>query len=162
MHLACVLTNSIPSTDMPSSKKPRKKHRPDLKPVHTPMMKSNRDHLALGLYIAVDNLIQRPSPETFERLSMILKKTATAIRYMQTSSIIARSFSSEQAIVEQMLLTMGSVEARTERVGKVGVSEDEALVLCTHAAVVDQVLGRIPKNVFQAASAQVAAESAGA
>lgn len=138
---------------MPNNKTPRRKHKP--KNQYTPMMTPTRNTLALSLHMAVDNLITCPSPNTCNDVTKKLAVMTCAIDMKSSTAIAARQDPNAVA-VKLMAKTLTSIIDRYARVGKVGISDDEADVLRKTAGSLDRALGTIPANVFKAAAVHVA------
>lgn len=129
---------------MGKSSKTRKKHRSRM--LRIPMQTSTRDNLALELRLAIEVLILAPSPAT----------------YNQCSSMLAALMRSgvEGDAIDAATGTLTLICDRYERVGKVGVSEDEAASLRGATGGLDSAIGRIPLNKFREAVATVTAHMA--
>jgi len=126
---------------MAANKKPRNKARRP-RAVNIPMMAGTRDNLALELRLAIEALIEAPSPDTYNQLSKML----AAINYTGTQG----------KWLDLATETLTAVCERYERVGKVGASEFEAESLRRASAGLDAMLGTIPMNRFRDAVARVA------
>jgi hypothetical protein len=105
------------------------------------MMRCTRNDLALELRLAIELLIAEPSPDAYNQLSkMLLAMGNSGAR----GESLARANNTMLAICD-----------RFDRVGKVGVSTDEAASLRSAAGGLDEMLSHIPINVFTAAVAVV-------
>jgi hypothetical protein len=124
---------------MGKSAGPRKAHRP--KPIHVPMMAEGRDALAMQMHAAVETLIQRPSIDSYNRVSKML---AT----MNYAGLKADC-------LDMATDTVNAVCDRYERVKAIGLSDKEAEMLRAMAGELDWMIGKIPVNVFKAAAATV-------
>ena len=120
---------------MSQSKKPRKAYKP--RRVDIPMMVETRDQQALDLRMAIETLIAQPSVDTYNAVS---KRLITIGRVL-----------GKQQFMEQAKQAMLDVAARFERVGKMGVSESEAVALRATAGNMDAALATVPVNRFHAA-----------
>lgn len=137
---------------MAGNKAPRKKQ--TVVRIDVPMQKSMRDDIALELRLAVKALIYAPSIEAAEQLASFLLTITTAIN--ATGQRRGKSYVLDRADRDAMALraaleTLATVEARFNRVGKYGLSDDEAETLQAASAGLDSALARVPYNVFQEA-----------
>jgi hypothetical protein len=132
---------------MAGSKKPRKRYNPNRFPVHVPMQSSTRDNISLELHLAIEGLILAPSDEGATLVTRMLATMANAINYGHAQSIRQRTDESAIA-VRNALDTMEAIEARYDRLGKVGISGDEAQTLRAASAGLDKSLARIPHNIL--------------
>ena len=124
---------------MAGTKRPRKAYKS--RGAFVPMMQCTRNDLALELRLAIELLIAEPSPDAYNQLSkMLLAMGNTGAR----GESLARANNTMLAICD-----------RFDRVGKVGVSTDEAASLRGAAGGLDEMLSHIPINVFTAAVAVV-------
>jgi hypothetical protein len=123
---------------MARSSKPRKAYNPNKHVAHIPMMKNSRDSLALGLHMSIEALIAAPSIDTYNALS---KKVMT----------MDGALGGNHSPIESAKGALNSVEARFQRVGKVGISPEEAEALRGASAGLDVLLAAIPVDVMQAA-----------
>lgn len=105
------------------------------------MMATSRDNLALHLHAAVETLISAPSIDSYNRLS-------TMLATMTQAGMVSESLNLANACVN-------SICDRYERVGRIGVSEEEASILREKSGELDRLLARVPANVFQVAKATV-------
>lgn len=135
-----------------NSKPKRKKYRP--KAIYKPMMANTRADIALDMHLAVEACISAPSPATFDQLGAMLASMATAVNQQEGPPIEHRGDDDSKAIV-RMLKTLSSIQERFDRVGKYGVSEEEAEELRAAIGYMDSALARIPMNVMQASIYQV-------
>lgn len=117
---------------MAKNKKPRKPHQ--ARPVNLPMMAATRDRLALQLHMAVEALILAPSAGTYNSLSTKLCTLANA-------GMPADALLPANTIVRDIC-------DRYERVGKVGVSDAEAMGLRAVIGDIDRLLATVPANVL--------------
>jgi hypothetical protein len=124
---------------MSKSAKPRKAHRE--KPIHVPMMTENRDALALQMHTAVETLIQRPSVDSYNRISKMLATMTYA--------------GMKADCLNMATDTVNAVCDRFDRVQAIGLSDKEAETLRAMAGELDWMIGKIPSNVFKAAAATV-------
>jgi len=133
---------------MSKSSKPRKAYKP--KREHIPMMGNSRDNLAMSLHMDVEAAVLAPSFEAMNTLSRKAAILSAAVDYQSTTKIHYRDDPQSKALVA-MLLTLESIDNRYQKVGKWGVTGDEAKTLRVTAGVLDESLSGIPMNVFQAA-----------
>ena len=124
---------------MGRSAKPRKAHKE--KPIHVPMMRPDRDALAMQMHAAVETLIQRPTIDSYNRVSKMLATMTYA--------------GLEADCLTMATDTVNAVCDRYERVKRIGLSEKEAEMLRTMAGGLDWMIGKIPANVFKASAATV-------
>ena len=124
---------------MSKSKKPRHPHR--IKAIHVPMMDESRKSLATQLYMRVKMLIEYPSIETCNDVSIAL---ATMAEAKHQSAALDAASEAVNAIID-----------RWERVKRIGVSAQEAEILRQSAGRLDVLLPKIPVNVLKAARAMV-------
>lgn len=108
--------------------------------LNIPMMRETRDSLALALHAAVETLIERPSIEAYNVVSVNLMTIG------RTCGL--------QGCVEQAKRAMLDIYARYVRVGKIGANADDAQALRTAAGAMDGLLARVPVNRWAAADAR--------
>lgn len=113
------------------------------RPISIPMMAETRDSLSLELRLAIEVLIAAPSADTYNQLSKML---AALRRAGATDSSIDDASDAMLAICD-----------RFERVGKVGVSENEMTVLRQAADGIDREIGTVPMSKFRQSVADVSA-----
>lgn len=123
---------------MPASSKPRKTMKPRI--VKVPMMSTTRDGLALELHATLETLIHRPDVDSFNRLFRIILAVETA---SHTPELLPMSDA------------LNDISERFVRVGKIGLSGDEANRLRAGSAVIDLKLPTIPQNVLKESIKQV-------
>lgn len=121
--------------------KPRRNKRRQARAVHVPMMPDTHRKLALEMHLAAEALITQPSPATYNQLTKILAALNRA-GHASASLDLANT-------------AMAAICDRYERMGKVGVSENEALVLKLAIGGLDQKLSSIPLNKIKQAVAEV-------
>lgn len=115
--------------------------RRQLPPGNVPMTSEARDRLALELRTSVETLIAAPSPDSYNQVSKMLAALATA--------------GMECPALDSSSRTMNAICDRFERIGKVGLTDSEALALRQGAAGVDARLPFLPLNKLNKAVAQV-------
>lgn len=116
---------------MSKPKKPRnKRHSPRLPNI--PMMTETRNGLALELRMAIEALIYEPSIDLFNHVS--------------TRLITLGRVCGVQPCLESAKQAMLDVFARFERVGRMGVSPEEAESLRAASGEMDSMLAMIPVN----------------
>lgn len=122
---------------MAKNKKPRKQRKE--RAVHLPMMAGTRDRLALSLHLAVEVLINRPTVDSYNSLS-------TKFCTLSNAGI-------DNDALRSGSLALVAICDRYERVGKVGVTGDEAAALRDSVGLLDAALASIPANKLAAAEA---------
>lgn len=128
---------------MGKSAKPRHAYNTDKRRVHVPMMKNSRDNLALQLHAAVETLIGAPGIDAFNRVSKMVARTESALGRPDACLNAAKE-------------ALYAISERFARVGKVGVSDEEAKRLKTASGDIDKLLPKIPANVMRQAGIQTA------
>jgi hypothetical protein len=124
---------------MPRSTAPRRERRQ--RAANRPMMQETHRRLALELRLAVESLAGAPSPDSYNVLSKMLAALSRGgIRL---------------AALETATATMNQICDRYERVGKVGLKDDEAQALRHAVALIEATLPKMPVNVFARAVAEV-------
>lgn len=108
---------------------------------NVPMATESHRRLALELRLAVEALIGAPSPVTYNTLSKML-------------AALNRAGLTIQAL-DDATDTMNAVCDRFERVGKVGVSTNEAAALRDAIARIDGGMWRVPVNLLAEAVATI-------
>ncbi|NYE62220.1 hypothetical protein FHW58_003435 [Duganella sp. 1224] len=124
---------------MPATSKPRKKYRRGR--VNVPMTAPAHRRLALELHLAVEALVLAPSPETYNTLTKMLAALATAGLACEALDIANN--------------TMDAIVSRFERVGKVGLKDEESTALRRAVASLDGRMVRLPVNKLAEAVAQI-------
>lgn len=109
--------------------------------VDRPMVTETHRRLALELRAAAETLIGAPSVETFNQLSKMLAALSTAGMFGQAMDLATGA--------------MGEICDRYERVGKVGVKQEEAEQLRLALAAIDGKLPSITLNKFEESVAEV-------
>lgn len=97
--------------------------------------------MALDLHLAVETLIKAPSPTAYNRLSAIL------------ATLIVCKVTGDDIDVSTRILI--DICDRHERVGKVGVSDEEARKLRAASIGLDAKIGVIPANLFAQSKVEV-------
>lgn len=133
---------------MGRSAKPRKPYNANRHRVHVPMHTETRNSLALDMHTAVETMVAEPSSAVATRLARILASLATAINYSSPIRIRDRKDADAMAVCGAME-ALQCIEARFDRLGRYGVSGDEAKALRAAAGGLDESLARIPFNVLQ-------------
>lgn len=108
---------------------------------NTPMVRETHRRLALELRLAVESLVGAPSPASYN----VLSKMLAALRRAGVAT----------TALEPATVAMNQICDRFERVGKVGLSGDEAATLRREAANLERLLPALPVNVFAKAVAEV-------
>lgn len=120
------------------SRKRSKKHRPFIPNI--PMMVETQSDLALRLRMSIEALIGYPNEETYNAVSLQLVTLGRVVG--------PRDF------MEQAKRAMLDVFARFERVGKIGASAEEAVVLRAMSAHMDTAIAMVPVNKMAEAEAK--------
>jgi hypothetical protein len=103
------------------------------------MMMPTRDCMALRLHLAVEALITAPSIDSYNTLStLLITLTNAGVR---------------GDCLDTANRTIQAICARFERVGKVGVSGDEAAALRGNVGGIDAALALLPANKLATADA---------
>jgi hypothetical protein len=118
------------------------RNRRPLPPGNIPMVTETHHKLALELRMSGEVLIERPTPEAFNRLSKMLAALCNA--------------GLTGVDIDLASSTMCLICDRYERVGKIGVSQIETKQLRTALDGIDRQLPRIPVNKFKHAVTEVA------
>lgn len=126
---------------MPRSSAPRRAAR--RRTANTPMMRETHRRLALELRLAVESLVGAPSPESYN----VLSKMLAALRRAGINA----------EMLEPATSTMNHICDRFELMGEVDLSGNEATTLRQQAGALEQLLPRLPVNVFARAVAEVEA-----
>lgn len=108
---------------------------------NTPMVRETHRRLALELRLAVEALVGAPSPASYNVLSKMLAS-------LRRAGVAATA-------LEPATVAMNQICDRFERIGKVGLSGDEAATLRREAGNLEQLLPALPVNVFARAVAEV-------
>lgn len=132
---------------MASPKKRNKTHRP--RTVHIPMLADMRNTIATRMHIAVAELQRAPSVDSANEVAKQLAIMTAAVDY-QSPVRISDRLDPECIAICCALKAMENIEQRKEVYGKVGISGDEMVALKKAAARFDEVLKRIPMNVYEA------------
>lgn len=125
---------------MAGNRKPRKQHK--RREIVIPMTASTKNDIAMRLHAAVETLIHAPSIETYNHIS-------------QQLILLAQAGGKSQAL-EDGKLALIEVAQRYDRVGKVGISEDEARRLRLASGGMDGLIGKCSINQFVHAEIQTA------
>ncbi len=123
-----------------SKQKPKRNKGYSPRALNIPMMRETRDGLALALHAAVETLIERPSIESYNVVSVNLMTIGRAC--------------GPQPCIESAKQAMLEVYARYKRVGKIGANADDAQALRIAAGAMDGLLARVPVNRWAAADAK--------
>lgn len=123
-----------------SKPKPKrtKRHTPFVPRI--PMMVETHSDLVLGLRMSIEALIAAPGIETYN---------AVSLRLVTLGRVVGK-----QDFMERAKRAMLDVFARFERVGKIGVSDDEAAILRKTAGDMDAAIAYVPVNEFAWAEAK--------
>lgn len=137
---------------MAGNKRPRKPQK--VVRINTPMQKTMRDQIALELRLAVEAMILAPGEETAQQIASFLLTLATAINSvgkLAGKAYVLDRKDDDAAAIRDAMEALQDVEARFSRVGKYGVSPEEAARLRGASNGLDSALGRVPYNIFQQA-----------
>lgn len=139
---------------MARSSKPRKRYQGDKKRCHVPICAETRNALALDMHLSIESLILAPNHDTHYQLANMLSAMAGAIDYAGKEKISLRTDPDAVAVISAFNALI-AIEKRFDKVGKWGISGDEAQTLRGAIGGLDTALARIPFNVLQASILRV-------
>lgn len=118
---------------------------------HIPMMRETRQKIAIKMHLMAEEMIGRPSATAAGELSKSMAIMTAAIDNSSAVNIIHRKDPVALSLIAS-LNTMVEIEARHDKIGKWGITGDQAVVIRAAAARFDEALARVPYNVYLAAA----------
>jgi hypothetical protein len=144
---------------MAGNKRPRKKHhqRPLMIPkiIDARMAADEHPELALGLHLAIVNLIEAPTTPACNAVSRRLSEIAGAMSYVARGQPIKGQRDAGSIAIQSAIRVIEDIVDRWDIAEKVTVRSDEAKTLRAAAGKLDEALARIPLSVFNRAKANV-------